>query len=479
MEKKYQIFVSSTYTDLIEERQKVIDSILSMYQFPVGMEMFSAADEDQWSIIKRTINSSDFYVLILAKRYGCVIESGEDAGISYTEKEFRYAESQKIPVLTFIKNDNAITADKVDENPENLQKLEALKKKILSKREVEWFSNADELASKVSISLYKAFTRRERPGWVRGDSIDIEKSLNEMVALNKRIRELEKENEELKASQVKRAPHLNVRLQLIGSVTDDDFKKSDSDDDSAQDEKPTDLSTSISITRTDVQEEGYLKEAEKITIDDVPYEVRDKVTQEDLDEYYSKFPDQAIIDKYDEEMRFYNEIRRNGKKLNFIIDNDGTQKATDINVKISFPQEFFLIEREKIRGFKQPEKPKLPENPVDKALREHYQAGIGAAERQLSQLERLYGSTLATPVFPYSNVDITRLTPITSSVRWDFEIEGQDVKIWSRDLLHTDSDVSDELLIVPMQKGTFKVQVRAMCEEYIEPQVSELEIVVN
>lgn len=46
MEKKYQIFVSLTYTDLIEERQKVIDSILSMYQFPVGMEMFNAIDED-------------------------------------------------------------------------------------------------------------------------------------------------------------------------------------------------------------------------------------------------------------------------------------------------------------------------------------------------------------------------------------------------------------------------------------------------
>ena len=46
MEKKYQIFISSTYKDLIEARSKVRDAILSMMHFPVGMEMFNAADEE-------------------------------------------------------------------------------------------------------------------------------------------------------------------------------------------------------------------------------------------------------------------------------------------------------------------------------------------------------------------------------------------------------------------------------------------------
>ena len=86
MEKKYQIFISSTYEDLKEERKKVQDTILSMYQFPIGMEMFSAADEEQWEIIRETIDSSDYYVLIIGHRYGSVIEEGEYAGISYTQK---------------------------------------------------------------------------------------------------------------------------------------------------------------------------------------------------------------------------------------------------------------------------------------------------------------------------------------------------------------------------------------------------------
>ena len=46
MEKKYQIFISSTFKDLQKARLKVRDAILSMYHFPVGMEMFGALDED-------------------------------------------------------------------------------------------------------------------------------------------------------------------------------------------------------------------------------------------------------------------------------------------------------------------------------------------------------------------------------------------------------------------------------------------------
>lgn len=123
MNKKYQIFISSTYKDLIDERNKVRDVILSMYHFPIGMEMFNAADEEQWEIIKETIDSSDYYILVIGKRYGTVIQDGPNAGISYTEKEFKYAKSIGVPVLAFIKNDTAITSDKIDLEPEKIEKL--------------------------------------------------------------------------------------------------------------------------------------------------------------------------------------------------------------------------------------------------------------------------------------------------------------------------------------------------------------------
>ena len=94
LEKKYQFFISSTYEDLKKERNKAIQAILTMNQFPIGMEMFSAADDDQWKIIKEAIDSSDFYILIIGNRYGSIEET---TGISYTEKEFDYAVEKKIP----------------------------------------------------------------------------------------------------------------------------------------------------------------------------------------------------------------------------------------------------------------------------------------------------------------------------------------------------------------------------------------------
>ena len=61
-EKKYQIFISSTYNDLINAREELIKLFLSLYQIPIGMEMFSADNEEQWQTIKKTIEDSDYYL---------------------------------------------------------------------------------------------------------------------------------------------------------------------------------------------------------------------------------------------------------------------------------------------------------------------------------------------------------------------------------------------------------------------------------
>ena len=98
MEKKYQVFVSSTYQDLIEERQKVIEALLGKNCFPVGMEYFPAANEDQFTVIKKLIDRCDYYILIIGGRYGSIEPK---SGKSYTQLEFEYAISRGIPVASF------------------------------------------------------------------------------------------------------------------------------------------------------------------------------------------------------------------------------------------------------------------------------------------------------------------------------------------------------------------------------------------
>src|SRR5258708_16215933 len=96
---KYQIFVSSTFEDLKLEREQVIKAILEMGHLPVGMEMFSAADEEQWKIIAKQIDECDYYVVLCAHRYGSTDPS---TGFSFTEKEYDYAVKIGVPVLVFV-----------------------------------------------------------------------------------------------------------------------------------------------------------------------------------------------------------------------------------------------------------------------------------------------------------------------------------------------------------------------------------------
>lgn len=97
MDRHYQVFVSSTYDDLREERQQVIQALLELDCIPAGMELFPAADDEQWEFIKRVIDECDYYLVIIGGRYG----STDNKGTSYTEKEYDYAVDQRKPVIGF------------------------------------------------------------------------------------------------------------------------------------------------------------------------------------------------------------------------------------------------------------------------------------------------------------------------------------------------------------------------------------------
>ena len=83
--KKLQVFISSTYTDLIDERQAAVEAVLDAGHIPAGMELFKAGNDTQLSTIKRWIDESDVYLLILGGRYGSI---EEDSGKSYTHLEY-------------------------------------------------------------------------------------------------------------------------------------------------------------------------------------------------------------------------------------------------------------------------------------------------------------------------------------------------------------------------------------------------------
>jgi hypothetical protein len=189
MEVKHQVFVSSTYKDLIEERKAVIHALLELDCIPAGMELFPAADEDAWTLIKDVIDGCDYYILILAGKYGSLSPDG----IGYTEMEFDYAVSTNKPVITFIhENIDALSALNVEKTEAFLAKLATFREKAKSKH-CKFWTSAEDLGGKVSRSLVQLRKRHPSPGWVPGKYAATEAMLRETQELRAKIAQLELE----------------------------------------------------------------------------------------------------------------------------------------------------------------------------------------------------------------------------------------------------------------------------------------------
>src|ERR1051326_2157854 len=131
MEKRYQVFVSSTYADLKEERQRVIQELMEMDCIPSGMELFPAADEEQLAFIKRVIDDCDYYLLIIGGRYGSISADG----ISYTEQEYDYAVSRGLKVIALRhENPDEIPLGKSEKDPELRERLQRFRDKVATGR---------------------------------------------------------------------------------------------------------------------------------------------------------------------------------------------------------------------------------------------------------------------------------------------------------------------------------------------------------
>ncbi len=188
MEKRYQVFVSSTYRDLKDERREAIQTIIEMEHIPASMEYFSALDENQWDYIKSVIDLCDYYILIIGARYGSL----SDEDISYTEMEYDYAVEKNIPVIALLhKNPDNLPVNKAEIDHEKKEKLQKFKEKVRKGRLVDTWESKDSIPGKVSIGLSKAINRFKAIGWVRADQI----ASNDLLI---EINNLRKENESLK-----------------------------------------------------------------------------------------------------------------------------------------------------------------------------------------------------------------------------------------------------------------------------------------
>jgi len=169
--KKLQIFVSSTYTDLIEERQAAVEAILASGNIPAGMELFAAGDETKMTAIEKWIDESDIYMLVLGGRYGSI---DNKTGKSYIQLEYEYALHKNKPLFAVVISPKALDIkvkslglDAVEQkHQKELDKFNS----IVQKNLVKFWDDTKDIKLAIFETLPDIEYRKDLIGWIKGDN---------------------------------------------------------------------------------------------------------------------------------------------------------------------------------------------------------------------------------------------------------------------------------------------------------------------
>ena len=444
VDKKHQVFVSSTFEDLISPRAKVMEAILRMYQIPIGMEMFSAGNDEQWTIISKTIQDSDYYLLIVGHRYGSMTEEG----ISYTEKEFDFAKSIGIPVFAFLRSDDVATLPRErDTIPEKQKMQNAFREKVSANAIVEFWREESDLVKNVTIALFKLMHQSPRPGWIRADKALSPEVGKELALLSKENRDLKNELEEYKLKEAARLP---------------DFKLYANDNEILSIELKNIPARSLM---------GYIEpllddviEATMIDLSgDNPKEIKQSSLSNVIKEYNTKIAENKdAVDIFNAAYERQRKIEEHAFEVSFNIENIGTKKAKELYVEITFPESILLFGE-------LPEKKQIPR---PKEIPPH---PYSFNNQNLGVYNSIALRAMST------QFNFSKILPVASLINPpNFQINGQTLSIKIDTLLHTRQKcISDSIYLVPLVNGVFNAKVKYMCEEFEGPIETTFEIIVK
>ncbi len=439
--KKYQIFVSSTFRDLEKERNKVIETILNLGHFPIGMETFGADADNQWDIIKETIDSSDYYLIIVGQRYGTLASDG----ISYTEKEFDYAFNNGIPIFGYVQHRHvSTTPDKRDQDPVLVNKLTDFVTKVTNGRMCSFWEDMKDLGSVVATNLPKAIRRTPRVGWIKASEANSPEVANELARLSSENSELRLELASLKKAQYPLSPYFEV---LINKQKD-----------------------AINITDY-VKDFSPIELPSPIKLSDAPIQILNHVTSNDLKNYNEKIPSAEEASNFDREVKAY----LGGENGNFIFDvevkNIGNVKANDIQIEIRVP-DFLKFYKKDASLFTEIPKISIPELPWMKIM-ERIRPRFG--------FDSMFGGDDSGLRLPYSNFYRDHINTLASVHSFNDRISSkivndQKVKIKIKDLLHTKNELMEDFYLFPISSGDGELSIEVICEELGEPLLFKMPI---
>ena len=152
-----RIYLSATYGDLKEHREKAYRALRQLGHDAVAMEDYVATDQRPLAKCLEDVAACDLYVGIFAHRHGYIPDHDNPEGRSITELEYRHAGARGIPRLVFLLDPATPWApawmDAFTGDGDHGGRIGALREELGRQRLVSFFATADELAAKVSAAV--------------------------------------------------------------------------------------------------------------------------------------------------------------------------------------------------------------------------------------------------------------------------------------------------------------------------------------
>ena len=151
MSASFTVFVCSTFDDLEQEREAVLDAIRRVQQRHSAMEFFGARTEQPIEICLDEVRKSDLLVVIVGLKYGSLPPG---MGISYSQAEYEEGARLEKPCLVYLRDDDVpILAKYVEQDPDKLRLLKVWKEALNAKHTVAKFGDWPRLAVQVAADI--------------------------------------------------------------------------------------------------------------------------------------------------------------------------------------------------------------------------------------------------------------------------------------------------------------------------------------
>lgn len=450
-QKKLQIFISSTFVDLKDERQAAVEAILKAGHIPAGMELFTASNKSQWDIIKRWIDESDIYMLILGGRYGSIESESQK---SYTHLEYEYAQSIDKPLFAVVIEEPALDLRKAkDIEKDNPKKLCEFRETVLSYMS-SFFTDNKDIKLAVHESLGQITQDHNLTGWIRGNQQNNDFA-NEMVTLNNELREAKEDNERLKLEKIRRLPEIVVSVNGNHNL---EFK-------------------------LEINQDKLYKKREPI--ENIPEHLTDHITQQEVNAYNSSLANigESDIVCFNEIQTKIHALITSQKKCEINLSNLGNIKANNIHINIMFPDLVLVTDNQNeisktIDKLNEKLIRTIPTNdsdPIFQAEKNFIEnIKVGSVEHTMSILNKI-SSINSYPSHDYHNLSLPRNF---NKDNYD-SVKDNNITIVTPHLMHSLKSNYKNYILVPLKKGTGVIKVEVICEEYLQPATYDIPISIN